>query len=154
MHLYAHSEGPFDLAKFNPGTKNLTIGNDNGAEATSRDLPGQVIDSVERPLIVAAVAADSIITVNDFQTARSLGVTSASSSSNSRENEDEEENEEEGQYSNRIIVKRDKDNGIVWNEISLKETDLDVTCRSFNTNYKIINIELSLPFQKEEEEEK
>nr|AKS10614.1 wsv442-like protein [Metopaulias depressus WSSV-like virus] len=142
VHLYADSEGPFDLVKFNPGTKNLTIGNNNGAAATSKDIPGQVIASVERPLIVAAVAADSKITVNDFQTARSLGMTSvSSSSSSSRENEDEEENEEEEHYSNRII--------------SLKETEPGVKCRSFNTNNKIINIELSLPFHEEggEEEE-
>lgn len=124
VHLYADSEGPFDLAKYNPSTKTLIIG--NGASA---------IASVERPLIVAAVAADSNITVNDFQTARTLGVMSVN---NSRENEVEEE--EEG---NKSIVK--------WNGISLKESS--IKCRLFNTNNKIINIELSIPFQKEEEEE-
>lgn len=115
VHLYADPEGPFDLAKFNPGTKHLTIGN----------LSGQVI---ERPLIVAAVAADSKIAVNDFQTARSLGVTTVST------NEDKEENEEEEE--GRFIVKR--------NEISPKETEPGIKC---------IEIELSLPFQKEGGEE-
>nr|BDV50152.1 MAG: wsv442-like protein [Chiromantes dehaani nimavirus] len=127
VHLYEDSEGSFDLAKFNPSTKNLTIGNNNGAP--SRDL---VIASIERPLIVAAVAADSKITVNDFQTARSLGVSSISR----RTNKDEKENDEEGQYFDRIIVKRD-----TGNEISLKETELGVQYRCLNK----INIALSLP---------
>ena len=128
VHLYADSEGPFELAKFNPGTKNLTIGNNKVGATARRDLPDQVIASVERPLIVAAVAADSKITVNDFQTARFLGVTSIS-------NEDKEEG----------IVKKNNENRNTGDEISLKESEL---------GNKIINIELSLPFRKEEEEKK
>ena len=74
VHLYADLDGPFDLAKFHPRSRHLIIGNANSTTATSRDIQSQVIAFVERPLIVAAVAANSNITVNNFETARSLGV--------------------------------------------------------------------------------
>ena len=146
VHLYADDEGPYDRASFSPSLRKLTLGTDRSSDLLNMDVPRQIQALVERPLIIAAAAANSTVTVNESETAAPLGVTSVFE----REGSEVEDGEVIGAVArggrlDRIVIKEERNGTVLWNEITLMANDSSEHCKPFNTDSKLLPVVLSLP---------
>nr|BDT62669.1 MAG: wsv442-like protein [Metapenaeus ensis nimavirus]GBG35476.1 wsv442-like protein [Metapenaeus ensis nimavirus] len=121
VHIYSDWEGPFRNVKYDPLLRHMTIGgpapeSPSAAYDGIDSLGGHVIQTIERPLIVAAVASITRITINANTSAHSFGVSLSSY-------------EECLESLDKTIIKMKSGSGVIWSEVDVSRMNIEFKSR-------------------------